>query len=330
MPGDAGETWVVVLAAGDGTRLQALTTTASGTTIPKQFCSLYEGPSLLHEALRRARAIANAANICVVVAEKHRHFWGPQLWSVPPANIIVQPTNRGTALGVLLPLLTILRRDPAARIVLLPSDHLVRHETVLAAALADAVGQLRRRIRETVLLGIEPEAPDAELGYIVPGPTDGLGARIVERFIEKPPVAVARELVRSGALWNAFIVAASAEALLALFERRIPSMVEALRDAVARDLRSSGDARAIAELYERSPIIDFSRDILEGTETQLRVVPVRRCGWSDLGTPWRVADALRRAPRTERAHRVQAGMGYLSLAAQHARRSAERAERVRV
>ena len=47
---DSDKLWALVLAAGDGRRLRALTTTGSGLAIPKQFCSLERGPSLLREA----------------------------------------------------------------------------------------------------------------------------------------------------------------------------------------------------------------------------------------------------------------------------------------
>jgi mannose-1-phosphate guanylyltransferase len=36
-----GNTWAIVLAAGEGSRLHSLTTTESGIAIPKQFCSLH-------------------------------------------------------------------------------------------------------------------------------------------------------------------------------------------------------------------------------------------------------------------------------------------------
>ena len=48
-------TWAVVLAAGDGTRLAALTTDASGNSVPKQFCSLNGGRTLIEETLQHAR-----------------------------------------------------------------------------------------------------------------------------------------------------------------------------------------------------------------------------------------------------------------------------------
>lgn len=42
--------WAVVLAAGDGTRLASLTSDDRGRSVPKQFCSLNGGGSLLHAA----------------------------------------------------------------------------------------------------------------------------------------------------------------------------------------------------------------------------------------------------------------------------------------
>ncbi len=45
-------TWALVLAAGEGSRLRALTTT-NGVAVPKQFCSLQGGPSLRRHDLDR-------------------------------------------------------------------------------------------------------------------------------------------------------------------------------------------------------------------------------------------------------------------------------------
>lgn len=105
--------WAIVLAAGDGRRLQGLTT-QGGVAVPKQFCALEHGPSLLQEALDRAHSVVRRERICTVVASAHRRWWSGRLEGVPAANVVVQPRNRGTANGILLPLLTILERDPHA------------------------------------------------------------------------------------------------------------------------------------------------------------------------------------------------------------------------
>src|SRR5262245_31154240 len=109
------QSWAIVLAAGEGKRLRELTM-RGGIDTPKQFCSLRGGRSLLGDALARAARIAPRKRMLVVVAAEHRRFWERELADLPRENVIVQPANRGTAAGVLLPALTVLERDPEARL----------------------------------------------------------------------------------------------------------------------------------------------------------------------------------------------------------------------
>jgi mannose-1-phosphate guanylyltransferase len=318
-----GKTWVLVLAAGEGSRLRTLTTTANGTTIPKQFCSLRGGHSLLQEALQRAHAIAPRERICSIVAAQHRRWWEGPLWSLPAGNVVVQPENRGTANGILLPLLHILERDPDARIVLLPSDHHVRDESVLARSLRQATARIKSGQSDVLLLGLEPEEADPELGYIVPGFGTGHRAFRVDKFVEKPHAALARELIEQGALWNAFIIAATGRALLRMFERSHADIVMEMRGVVQHDRLDPTDAIAAVDLYDRLPTLDFSRDIVEGQEANLQVLTVPPCGWSDLGTPKRVAETLRRIPPHHMPQQeAMDAIAHLNLASQHASMSA--------
>jgi mannose-1-phosphate guanylyltransferase len=146
-------TWALVLAGGEGTRLRTLTTPPCGAAIPKQYCSLIDGPSLLQETLHRARAVASNLHTCVVVAKHHRRWWQPQLQSLPTENRIEQPASRGTANGILLPLLHVLERDPDAQVVMFPSDQHVRENAILAQALRESVWQLRWRSAESCFWG---------------------------------------------------------------------------------------------------------------------------------------------------------------------------------
>jgi mannose-1-phosphate guanylyltransferase len=313
-----GHDWALILAAGEGSRLRSLTTT-NGVAVPKQFCSLNGGPSLLQEALHRAESVTPRSRICTIVAEQHRRWWEAPLSTLPAGNVVTQPQNRGTAIGILLPLLHLELRDPDARLVLLPSDHFVRDEDTLARSLRAAVRQLPLRSDEVLLLGIAPEEADPELGYVVPGRTDRDGAFGVQRFVEKPAAAMARALVEQGAVWNSFILAARLRALLGLYERRFPEIVARLRRAVECDVICRTES-AVAAAYERLPEIDFSRHVLEGQEASLRVLPVPNCGWSDLGTPRRVAAALATTDRRELPARLRrTATAILDLAAQHAR-----------
>ena len=166
-------TWAVVLAAGDGTRLATLTTDASGNPVPKQFCSLNGGRSLLHEALQRARRIVPRDRVCAIVADQHRSYWRSSLWALASSSVIVQPCNRGTAHGVLLTVLAILERDPLARIVFLPADHYVRDERGLTGSLRDAATLLSRNPEGLVLVGIELPSVDLS-GAVMQGAESSL------------------------------------------------------------------------------------------------------------------------------------------------------------
>jgi mannose-1-phosphate guanylyltransferase len=313
-------TWAVVLAAGDGTRLARLTTDEHGNSVPKQFCSLDGGMSLLHEALHRARHVAPRDRVCTIVADHHRRYWQSTLWATPRANIIVQPRNCGTANGILLATLRILERDPLARIVFLPADHFVRDEAALAASLREVATELTRNPQELLLVGIEPEEADPELGYILPA-AGGAGGplREVDRFVEKPETSVARQLLRQGALWNSFIFAAHGPALLGMIRESWPENVEALETALARDRRSGARSTALEEAYEELQAVDFSRGVMQNAAHRLRVITAPACGWSDLGTPQRVAETLKRFEfRPERTASLSMP-AFINLAAQHAR-----------
>jgi hypothetical protein len=75
---------------------------------------------------------------------------------------------------------------------------------------------------------------------------------------------------------------------------RMPDVVDAMATAVARETRLGDRSTALADLYENLASIDFSRAVLQGAEARLRVIAAPACGWSDLGTPRRVLDTLRR------------------------------------
>jgi mannose-1-phosphate guanylyltransferase len=277
------DTWAVVLAAGEGSRLRSLTRDENGVAVPKQFCSLQGGPCLLQEALQRAASAVPLQRICSVVAEQHRQWWAPILSYLPEQNVISQPQNKGTAFGILLPLLRILERDPHATVLLLPADHYLSDEKVMAASLRRAAALAQSDPGSIYLLGVEPDEPDTELGYIVPEAPGLHEASAVLRFIEKPNAARARSLLEEGALWNVFIMAGTVRTLLSLFDKRFATTIAAMRGFEGANLDS---------IYQSLRSVDFSRDVLQGRESMLKVLTVPRCGWTDLGTPERVGQIL--------------------------------------
>jgi hypothetical protein len=70
------------------------------------------------------------------------------------------------------------------------------------------------------------------------------------------------------------------------FAERFPLIVTVMR-AVVEQVRFTADAPGAAvDLYRHLPHIDFSRQILQNSESALRVLRVEGCGWS---APSRIA-----------------------------------------
>lgn len=285
--------WGVVLAGGSGSRLSAMTTDATGTVIPKQYCSFLGGPSLLRTTIQRLKTVLDPSRIVIVVSALHRRWWEPELSDIDPENIIVQPCNRGTACGVLLPLTAILQRDPSARIVVSPSDHYVQDEETLTLSMMKALAQVDARPKLLVLLGMEPDRPDTGYGWITPAPGSEDAVLAVTSFVEKPDAELADELMRSGALWSSFTFITTGETLMYHFQRSMPWLVDRFSRRLAH-LASIDRQSALLSLYDRLPTVDFSRWVLGHADADMHVLPVPPCGWTDLGTPQRVSECVTR------------------------------------
>ena len=116
----------------------------------------------------------------------------------------------------------------------------------------------------------------------------GGSVRRIDRFVEKPGAARARELFDGGGLWNMFVMVAQARRLWGLAEAKMPAQAALIQACVAQ---SGPKAPCLARTYEQIEDANFSRAVLEST-TGLGVVRARGCGFSDWGSPERVLESL--------------------------------------
>jgi mannose-1-phosphate guanylyltransferase len=282
----SGTLWALVLGGGDGTRLQALTRVIAGEPIPKQYCRIIGNRSLLEATLERIAPLVPAARTLAIVNRGHLKLARPQLVTLPPANVLVQPRNLDTGPGILMSLVELQRRDPAATVAIFPSDHDVRDETAFRRHVRRMTRVVDEHPGEIALLGARPERPDAGYGYIVPGPwAAGRGAAFrVAAFHEKPAQSVAARIIRRGGLWNSFVMVGRAA--------RFIELIRAIRpDDVARLACLPADAEALDALYDGLSAWNFSRDFLARIPGHLVVARADDLGWSDWGTP----DAIERS-----------------------------------
>ncbi|HSE94942.1 MAG TPA: sugar phosphate nucleotidyltransferase [Methylomirabilota bacterium] len=291
------ERWAVVLAGGDGTRLRGLTRGIAGDDRPKQFCSLLAGhDTLLAETRQRIALQVSPARTLFSVTSGHGRFYAPLLADVGSRHMVVQPENRGTAPAILYALLRIAVVAPDDPVAIFPSDHHVSDDGAFMAHVGAAFDLVRARPDLVVLLGITPDRPETEYGWIERGESVagrlGWGVHRVRGFVEKPARELARTLLEGGALWNSFVMIGRVAVLLDLIGRTLPDLGRAFRP-LRRTRGTPGEAAVARAIYRRLPSTDFSRRVLGESPAQLAVLPVRGVEWSDLGSPDRVL-ALRR------------------------------------
>ena len=281
--GDRERTWVILL-TGSGADPHEWRNDGR-TKSPGEFAASLDRRALFERTLSRARSIVPREQIVAVVEQAQNRYWSEPLAMLPAANLIVQPYHRGSAMEVLFAVLTILERDPLARIVAMPSHHHVSNETALADSLLDAAIPTAQTRNKLALIGIKPEEADLESGYIVPGRWFEDDTRSVLRIVMPSGKVSARALLACGALWDSSIVAARALVLVGMLRVRVPELVDQMETALAQG--ADARQRALTQLHARLPSVDLSRVLAHGAEMDCRVITSRPCGWSNLASAQR-------------------------------------------
>jgi mannose-1-phosphate guanylyltransferase len=293
---EKGSLWAIVLAGGEGVRLRPVIRRLYGEDRPKQYAALVGARSLLRQTLDRIGVLIPPERTVVVTLASHAGYVAADLRGVPTPHVLAQPDDRGTAAGVLLPAHWIERRDPDATVVVFPSDHFVLEESAFMCHVADIARAARHRPEQMIFLGTDPAEPEPEYGWIEPGETvdripRGRLRRIL-RFREKPSLEEAALLFRAGCLWNMFVFAATASALVEAGRACVPLLHDRLV-RLGTFLGTRHESWAIRQGYSLAPRANFSRSVLEAGSVPLLVSRVPSLTWCDLGTPARVARTLR-------------------------------------
>jgi mannose-1-phosphate guanylyltransferase/mannose-6-phosphate isomerase len=249
--------------------------------MPKQFVPLVGERSTFQQTLARIAdpmfdrpIVVTSADFRFIVAEQLRALG-------IAADIVLEPMRRDSGPAVAAAAVLAEQRDPAAIVLVLASDHVIKNsEAFLAACRAAAAAATAGRI---VTFGIRPSFAATSYGYIRPGAKlDGAAVQTVEAFVEKPDAATATRYVAENYLWNSGNFMFRADVMLEEITRFEPTMGEAARAAVG-ELRQDLDfLRLAAEPFAHAPKKSIDYAVMERT-TLAAVVPAD-IGWSDIGT----------------------------------------------
>lgn len=270
----------VLLCGGSGTRLWPL----SRKSYPKQFVPLTGEQSLFQASAQRLSG-PGLAQPLILTHSDFRFIVTEQLAEVgiDPGAILIEPEGRNTAPAVLTAALWQQERDPDGLILVAPSDHVIPDQ----AAFLTAVNAGAEAARDGALItfGIAPDRPETGYGYLELTDKIPQGEPVpvpLARFVEKPDLATATEMVSSGRfLWNAGLFLFSPAAMIAAFETHAPDMIPPVTKAIETGKPDLGFFRLAPAPWAEARDISVDYAVMEKAD-RLSVIPYRGA-WSDLG-----------------------------------------------
>ncbi len=273
--------YAVIMAGGIGSRFWPM----SRTDNPKQFHDILGmGRTLIQMTYDRLRLLVPTENIYVVTNARYKDQVLSQLNEIGTEQVLCEPFMRNTAPCIAYANFVIARRDPDARIIVAPADHLITQEGVFTHTVQLALEETATS-DNLVTLGIKPTRPDTGYGYIQfeeDSSTDDERIKSVRTFTEKPNHELAVDFLESGDfLWNSGIFVWSLRNIQTAFEKHLNDMFELFK-AKAELFGTSREVETIAEIYGECENISIDYGLMEKANN-VKVV-LSSFGWSDLGT----------------------------------------------
>lgn len=279
--------YAVIMAGGAGTRFWP----ASRSNRPKQLLPLAGDSSLplLAATVNRILPLCPQARIFIATGRHLVRQSRAVLPTLPAENFLAEPLARNTAPCIGWATATILRRDPEAVVMVLPSDHHIQDEEGFRRVLSRAIAAAEAGAIATI--GLEPTRPETGYGYIEQGEAIADETFRVARFIEKPNRENAERYAQSGKhLWNGGMFFFRAKRMIEEIRLHLPELAEVL-DRLDREARRDNEEAILEEAFASMPSISIDHGVMEKA-SDLAVVP-GSFGWSDVGSwhsAWELAN----------------------------------------
>ncbi len=277
----------LIMAGGRGERFWP----RSRKSMPKQFLSLTDdGKTMIQQTVERILPLVAMEDIYIATNRDYKALVREQLPDIPEENILCEPVGRNTAPCIGLGAVHVEKKYGDAVMIVLPSDHLVKHTSIFRQTLEDAC-EVAEQGSCLVTLGITPDTPETGYGYIKFKPDMTLGrALAVERFVEKPDLETAKAYLASEQyLWNSGMFIWKASSILANIQKFLPETWEGLK-RIEASIGTAKEQAVLEREFAAFPSVSVDYGVMEKAEDIY--ILSGSFGWDDVGS-WLAVERLK-------------------------------------
>jgi Mannose-1-phosphate guanylyltransferase len=258
--------------------------------MPKQFLKTIGDKTMIQNTVDRIEKCIPHDNICVVTNRDYVRMIKKQLPRIKNENIFIEPYNKETATCIGFSAIKLMKRDPDAIMVVLPSDHMISNTDEFRKTIKQAIS-IAKSEDVLVTMGVVPARPETAYGYIETGTVmPGYGeipVFKVKRFTEKPNKTVAQIFLDKGTfLWNSGMFVWKASVLLENMKNYLPDLYNSLMN-MSRAIGTQDEEKVVEAEYKRVDGISIDFGIME--KAQNVVVLKTSLDWDDIGS-WNALD----------------------------------------
>ena len=273
--------YAVIMAGGVGSRFWPMST----RNMPKQFLDVMGcGETLIQQTFRRIKSVCPVDNIYIVTNLDYKDTCLFQIPELNESNVLCEPVRRNTAPCIAYASYKIFAKDNNARMIVLPSDHLILNENEFVNTMMLCLEKSEKK-NSLITLGINPTGPETGYGYIQYLPEENVGMSLIRKvktFTEKPDRKTAIKFISSGDfLWNSGIFIWRAKSIISAIKYYLSDMHEIFHEGI--DLyNTNNESNFINRVFPMCKNISIDYGVLEKS-MDVYVCP-SKFGWSDIGT----------------------------------------------
>ena len=275
----AMKTTALIMAGGRGERFWP----KSRRSLPKQFLSLTDdGKTMIQLTVERILPLVAPEDIYIATNRDYKALVREQLPEVPEENILCEPVGKNTAPCIGLGAEHMKKKYGDAMMLVLPSDHLIKYNTIFINTLEDAI-DVAAEGKNLVTIGITPDAPETGYGYIRLKSNERCRRAFkVDRFGEKPDLGRAKEYLASEEyLWNSGMFVWKVSTVLENLQKYLPDTFAGL-ERIGAAVGTADEQAVLEKEFSAFKAESIDYGIMEKAKNIY--ILTGAFGWDDVGS----------------------------------------------